>query len=144
VLSGLPLTIRQRSGPRHEQPEAAEALRPTALADAGGGTEVFNGELPVDPQSAYPQFIPAGESVLAWTAALAGLQVAVETVLYVALAFAVGRASGWFRRPRIRRRLEAISGTVLIALGVRVATAPRLILGREQVGSADRGLVAEG
>jgi threonine/homoserine/homoserine lactone efflux protein len=32
----------------------------------------------------------------------------------------VGRVSGWFRRGTIRRRLEAASGTVLVALGVRV------------------------
>ncbi len=59
--------------------------------------------------------------MLLWSAALGLLQVTVETVLYVGLAAAVGRASGWFRRPRIRRRLEAVTGTVLVCLGVRVA-----------------------
>jgi threonine/homoserine/homoserine lactone efflux protein len=72
----------------------------------------------------YPQFVPR-EAVLPWTAGLAALQVVVETGLYLGFAAAVGRASGWFRRPRIRRRLEAISGTVLIGLGVRVAAATR-------------------
>jgi len=33
----------------------------------------------------------------------------------------VGRASAWFRQPRIRRRLEAVSGSVLIGLGLKVA-----------------------
>jgi threonine/homoserine/homoserine lactone efflux protein len=73
----------------------------------------------------YPQFVPADGAVLAWTAALALLQVTVETVLYVGLAFFVGRASMWFRQPRIRRRLDAASGTVLIGLGVRVAATSR-------------------
>ena len=73
----------------------------------------------------YPQFVPAEGPVLAWTAALALLQVSLETVLYLGLAAAVGRASAWFRRPRIRRRLEAASGTVLIALGLRVAATSR-------------------
>ncbi|MCO1656747.1 LysE family translocator [Pseudonocardia humida] len=73
----------------------------------------------------YPQFVPQDGPVLAWTAGLAALQVVVETALCLGLAAAVGRASGWFRRPRVRRRLEAVSGTVLVALGVRVAvTAP--------------------
>jgi threonine/homoserine/homoserine lactone efflux protein len=41
------------------------------------------------------------------------------------LAAVVGRASAWFWRPRIRRRLEALSGTVLVGLGVRVAVSSR-------------------
>ena len=73
----------------------------------------------------YPQFVPQSGPVLAWTAALALVQVLVETALYLGFAAAVGRASGWFRRPRVRRRLEAVSGTVLIALGVRVAATSR-------------------
>jgi threonine/homoserine/homoserine lactone efflux protein len=73
----------------------------------------------------YPQFVPTDGPVLAWTALLAGLQVTVETLLYLLLALAVGRASTWFRRPKVRRRLEAVSGTVLVGLGVRVAATSR-------------------
>jgi len=73
----------------------------------------------------YPQFVPQDGPVLAWTAALALLQVVVETALYLGLAAAVGRTSAWFRRPRVRRRLEAVSGTVLVALGLRVAASSR-------------------
>jgi threonine/homoserine/homoserine lactone efflux protein len=73
----------------------------------------------------YPQFVPQDGPVLAWTAGLAALQVVVETGLYLGFAAAVGRASGWFRRPRVRRRLEAVSGTVLVGLGVRVAVTAR-------------------
>ena len=73
----------------------------------------------------YPQFVPDDGPVLAWTAGLALVQVTVETVLYMGLAAAVGRASAWFRQPRIRRRLEAVSGTVLVGLGVRVAVTSR-------------------
>ena len=73
----------------------------------------------------YPQFVPAGGPVFATTAVLALLQVALETVLYLGLAAGVARAGAWFRRPRIRRRLEAVSGTVLVALGVGVAASGR-------------------
>lgn len=73
----------------------------------------------------YPQFVPAGRPLFATTAVLAVLQVAIEIVLYLTLAAAVGRASGWFRQAKIRRRLDAISGTVLVALGVRMATESR-------------------
>lgn len=73
----------------------------------------------------YPQFVPADRPLFATTALLAVLQVTIETVLYLALAAAVGRAGAWFRRPVIRRRLDAVSGTVLIALGLRVAAESR-------------------
>lgn len=69
----------------------------------------------------FPQFVPPGRSVLGTTALLALVQVAVETVLYLALAASVARAGAWFRRTGIRRVLEGLCGTVLIALGCRVA-----------------------
>jgi threonine/homoserine/homoserine lactone efflux protein len=70
----------------------------------------------------YPQFVPAARPLFATTALLAALQVIIETAFYLTLAAAVGRAGAWFRKPQIRRRLEALTGTVLIALGVRLAT----------------------
>lgn len=73
----------------------------------------------------YPQFVPADRPLFATTAALALLQVVVETGLYLALAAGVARAGGWLRTPRIRRRLETASGTVLVALGLRVAVSSR-------------------
>ncbi len=71
----------------------------------------------------YPQFVPADRPLFATTAGLALLQVVLETALYLTLAASVARAGAWFRRPRVRRRLEAVTGTVLVGLGVRVAAA---------------------
>ena len=45
-----------------------------------------------------------------------------DHVLYLGLAAGVARAGAWFRRPRVRQRLEVVSGTVLVALGLRVAS----------------------
>ena len=73
----------------------------------------------------YPQFVPADGPVFATTAVLGLLQVTLETGLYLGLAAGVARAGGWFRRPRIRNRLEAVSGSVLVALGLRVAVSGR-------------------
>jgi threonine/homoserine/homoserine lactone efflux protein len=69
----------------------------------------------------YPQFVPADGPVFTTTALLGLLQITLETVLYLALAAGVARAGAWFRRPRIRRRLDAVSGTVLVGLGLRIA-----------------------
>ena len=73
----------------------------------------------------YPQFVPADGPVFVTTALLGLLQITLETVLYLGLAAGVARAGAWFRRPTIRRRIEAVSGTVLVGLGVRVAVSSR-------------------
>jgi threonine/homoserine/homoserine lactone efflux protein len=73
----------------------------------------------------YPQFVPADRPLFATTAGLAALQVTIETVFYLTLAYAVGRAGAFFRRSKVRRRLDAVAGTVLVGLGVRVAVGSR-------------------
>jgi threonine/homoserine/homoserine lactone efflux protein len=73
----------------------------------------------------YPQFVPADGPVFATTAVLGLLQITLETGLYLALAAGLAHAGAWFRRPRIRNRLEAVSGTVLVGLGLRVAVSSR-------------------
>lgn len=73
----------------------------------------------------YPQFVPVDRPLFATTAALALLQVLLETGLYLALAAGVARAGGWFRRPQVRNRLEVASGAVLVGLGLRVAASGR-------------------
>jgi threonine/homoserine/homoserine lactone efflux protein len=73
----------------------------------------------------YPQFVPADRPLFATTAGLAAIQVAIETGFYLTLAYGVGRAGAFFRRSRVRRRLDAIAGTVLVGLGIRVAVSSR-------------------
>lgn len=73
----------------------------------------------------YPQFVPTDRPLFATTALLALLQVAIEITFYLTLAAIVGRAGAWFRRPVVGRRLDAVSGTVLVALGLRMAAESR-------------------
>jgi threonine/homoserine/homoserine lactone efflux protein len=73
----------------------------------------------------YPQFVPADRPLFTTTAGLALVQVTIETAFYLSLAYAFGRAGRFFRRSRVRRRLDAVAGTVLVALGVRVALSSR-------------------
>jgi len=113
--------------------DAAAADLPTA-ADRQSSVRAFTEGVVVmlaNPKAAvfmiafYPQFVPADRPLLATTALLGLLQVLVEITFYLTLAAAVGRARDWFRRPVIRRRLEAVSGTVLVALGLRLAATSR-------------------
>jgi len=73
----------------------------------------------------YPQFVPADEPLFATTALLALLQVCIELCFYLTLAALVARAGAWFRRSTVRSRLEAVSGTVLVGLGLRVGLSSR-------------------
>jgi threonine/homoserine/homoserine lactone efflux protein len=73
----------------------------------------------------YPQFVPSSEPLFRTTAVLALLQVGIELCFYLTLAAFVARAGAWFRRSAVRRRLEAVSGTVLVGLGLRVAASSR-------------------
>jgi threonine/homoserine/homoserine lactone efflux protein len=73
----------------------------------------------------YPQFVPSDRPLFATTAGLAAVQVIIETGFYLGLAYGVGRAGAFFRRSKVRRRLDAIAGTVLVTLGVRVAVSSR-------------------
>jgi threonine/homoserine/homoserine lactone efflux protein len=73
----------------------------------------------------YPQFIPHGYPLLPTAAVLGLLQVGMEIAVYLGFAALVGRARSWFTRARIRRRLDALCGTVLVGLGLRVAAESR-------------------
>src|SRR4051795_1647079 len=73
----------------------------------------------------YPQFVPSDQPLFATTAVLALLQVCLELCFYLTLAAFVARAGAWFRRSTVRQRLEAVSGTVLVGLGLRVAASSR-------------------
>ncbi len=71
--------------------------------------------------SFLPQFAPAGASFGVLLAL--GLVFCLMTLVWLAGYGAfVARAGDVLRRPRIRRIMEGISGTVLIAFGVRLAT----------------------
>jgi threonine/homoserine/homoserine lactone efflux protein len=90
-------------------------------AGTGALTNLANPKAAVFAFAFYPQFIPAEASVLASTLLLGLLQVVVDAAWYLVLAGFVGRARGFFLRPAVRRRLERITGAVLVALGVRLA-----------------------
>lgn len=68
-----------------------------------------------------PQFVPVGGGVLL-TLELAVLAAATVTSWYVLVAVVVASVRRFLESPRVRRILDATVGTVLIGLGLRIAT----------------------
>jgi threonine/homoserine/homoserine lactone efflux protein len=108
-----------------ERLEMSQRLPSTRLASSpfwqGFWSNVLNPKVALLFLSLLPQFIDEGDAVVARTLMYAGLFLAMGVVWLLTYAALVGRLAKTFRSPRVRRRLEAISGAVLIALGVRVA-----------------------
>ena len=87
-------------------------------------TSLANPKLAVFFVALFPQFLSRDAAVLPTAVAMAATIVAFDIVWYSALAFAVDRA-GTLLRPRVQRRLEQLTGGVMMALGVRLAAGAR-------------------
>ena len=75
--------------------------------------------------SLLPQFTPAGQASF-WALLLLGLTFCALTLVWLCgYAIAVAKAGDFLRRSRVRRTLDGLMGAVLVALGVRLATAQR-------------------
>jgi threonine/homoserine/homoserine lactone efflux protein len=72
-----------------------------------------------------PQFAPEGGAAFPALLALGLLFCLLTLVWLTGYAFAVARAGDLLRRPVIRRMTEAVTGAVLMALGLRLATERR-------------------
>lgn len=106
------------AGPRRRLAPAA-AFRHGLISDLG------NPKMAVFFASVLPQFAPAAGPVFAALVVL-GLIFAVMTFLWLALySILVARAGDFLRRAAVRRAIEAVTGTVLVALGLRIAAEHR-------------------
>lgn len=104
-------TVR-RGGPR---------LEPGRAFVQGLMSDLGNPKMAVFFASLLPQFAAPGEGMFAALMSL-GLIFSLMTFLWLAAyAFVVAKAGEILRRPLIRRWIEAVTGTLLVALGLRIA-----------------------
>jgi threonine/homoserine/homoserine lactone efflux protein len=68
-----------------------------------------------------PQFIAPGESVLRKSLFLAGIHVLMGLAWLCSYAMLLDRMSSVLARPAVKRKLEAFTGAVLVAFGLRLA-----------------------
>ncbi|HEX2297061.1 MAG TPA: LysE family translocator [Pseudonocardiaceae bacterium] len=88
---------------------------------AGLLMNLANPKAAVFAMSFLPQFVPSGAPQLPTMVGLAALWVVFEVGYYATYVWCVGRLKRVLSRASVRRRLEQVSGAVLLALGVRLA-----------------------
>jgi threonine/homoserine/homoserine lactone efflux protein len=88
----------------------------------GVSTNLLNPKVGVFYVAMLPQFIPAGAPHLAMGAALALLHDAEGMCWFTALILAAHSARRLFASSRVKRAMDAVTGTVLVGFGLRLAT----------------------
>jgi threonine/homoserine/homoserine lactone efflux protein len=105
---------------REPEPLLEAPRRRTAPLLQGLLSNLGNPKMAVFFTSLLPQFAPHGSFA---TLFALGCVFCTMTLLWLsAYALVVSKAGSLLRRSRVRRALEAVTGTVLVALGLRVAT----------------------
>jgi len=100
-------------------------LRPASAMRQGAISNLTNPKMAVFFPSLLPQFVSPNMTPFAALLTL-GLCFCVLTLSWLTVyALVVARAGDVLRRARVRRFVEGLTGTVLVAFGIRVATAPR-------------------
>ncbi|UCI06925.1 LysE family translocator [Mesorhizobium sp. B1-1-8] len=88
-------------------------------------SDLSNPKIAVFFPSLLPQFVPAGEATFL-SLLLLGITFALTTFAWLVFyAAVVAKAGDWLRQPSVRRVVEGITGTLLIGLGLRIATEHR-------------------
>ena len=125
VLVGFGVqTLRAARRARHEPRSEVEAVGGRsgwASYRAGLLLNLANPKAAVFALSFLPQFVPDGAPHLPAMVGLAALWAVYEIGYYGLYVWFVGRMKSLLSRAGVRRRLEQVSGGVLLLLGVRMA-----------------------
>lgn len=118
---GIRALLAARRGDYRPDPEAAANRRATPVAFRQGLlTNLLNPKCAVFFIALVPQFLPAHPSALG-TFELAVVCTVANLFWFVTLAFGVGALRQVFTRRRVRRALDAVMGTFMVGLGLRIA-----------------------
>lgn len=119
IWLGIQTLLAARRG-APELPAANEPRRGSPFRQ-GLLTNLFNPKIAIFYSTFLPQFIAPGDPVLVLSMALAGVHVALGIAWLSLYAWLLDRAIAAFKGTRLRRALDAVTGTVLVGLGLRLA-----------------------
>ena len=118
-------TLRARAvgapAPLNGELEAVPAGRPVSSYGAGLATDLLNPKVGVFFVTFLPAFVPHGQPVGAVSALFGAIFIALTAAYFAVLLVVAGHVERWLADPRIRRRMERLTGVVLIAFGIRLA-----------------------
>jgi threonine/homoserine/homoserine lactone efflux protein len=100
---------------------ASAPRRRTSPFRQGLLSNLFNPKIALVYTTLIPQFVDRSGSEVVQTSVLAGVFIAMGLVWLTGYALLVAQVGALLRRPSVRRVVNAVSGAVLTALGVRVA-----------------------
>ncbi|MGW7098311.1 LysE family translocator [Streptomyces sp. NPDC054838] len=112
---------------RHPGAEPAVAAVPGGRGGSAWRTglvgNALNPKIAVFYTGLLPTLAPVGVRPAAGMVLLVGVHVLLTLLWLGTYVYVLSRARHFFARPRVRRTLDRVTGAVLIAFGVRVATA---------------------
>jgi threonine/homoserine/homoserine lactone efflux protein len=116
-------SLRSRGNPADEPAASRRRLLGTGFP-AGIASDLLNPKVGVFFVTFLPGFVPHGYSV-GWMSLLLGGIFLVLTAIYFAILIAAsGPVTRWITDVRIRRRMDRITGLILISFGARLAIEP--------------------
>jgi threonine/homoserine/homoserine lactone efflux protein len=104
---------------------AARRIGPGRALRQGLVNDLANPKMAAFFASLFPQFVPEGSASFAALMMLGLVFSAMTLAWLVAYALAVAKAGDLLRRSGIRRAIEGVTGAVLIAFGLRLASEHR-------------------
>lgn len=97
-------------------------FNPLRSLQEGFLSNVLNPKTVVFYMAFLPHFIDPTKSALIQSLLLAGIHFIIAMVWQTALALTINRARIWLQRPRVNQIFAGLTGTVLVALGLRLAS----------------------
>ncbi|WP_136067539.1 LysE family translocator [Modicisalibacter radicis] len=88
-------------------------------------SNVLNPKTVVFYMAFLPQFIAPHDPALLKSLWLAGVHFVIANLWQIAIALTVGRAGTWLAKRWVSRTLDGVTGTVLVALGIKLALQQR-------------------
>lgn len=88
---------------------------------AGLVTNLLNPKVGVFFVTFLPGFVPAGYPVGPTSLLLGAVFIVLSVAYYAVLVGLASRVTGWMTTPRVRRRMDALTGSVLVGFGIRLA-----------------------
>ncbi|MEO8888227.1 MAG: LysE family translocator [Jatrophihabitantaceae bacterium] len=120
VWLGIQAFGTARSGGGVERPERSGVLG--SGFGAGLLTNLLNPKVGVFFVTFLPGFVPRGHSVGLTTLLFGAIFVVITAAYWVLLVGVAAKVTAWMTTPQVRRRLDVITGTILVGFGLRLVT----------------------